>query len=595
MRTRNSASGHRSSSSILDNINVGAPPSDSPEEPPRKKLKLKGLNFSSGKSSPQEKPSVLPVTRPKRKSAGRARYADHVAEAEPESNPKPAKSSSRLAMSSDLPSSSRLKSSEPTEEMEEDNAPGYSANFLANFIEEEPFPPSTHESEATPKAVARVKAKRGKALEIPNSTDSPTVMATPIKPSFSKMMTSFPSSSDVEIVEAKSVAMVPEDIDSPETIIKKLQVACHALEVLDYSAGAVPDTLPPLPPNQGKWWPACLYKVWLANSVAEPDVDALLFAVAGSSPSAEKDVSPIFIGAMDNDMLSMIRIATGIFRSQTVTKNNAALRTHSPKKPQRGNGGRGDKGRLNIDKERFAMTALQALTKGGAMNVNCIVSRERLHLTWRLYAQLRMLVFPPASYHQGNPFLINGMPHGVIPIQMVAAPPNPGIMAAQPLSPHQFMHHPDIAAQYQQPMQPLQPGAPQDFPAPPHQFIFQQEMLGHQPTPKQRNGTHMAVSEQMNGEIPLQRSGLKLKLSRNHSGTSQSMGPPFQTHPHPVMMPHPDMSVPTVPSHGPSPSSHTPTPGTNMPPGDPAYRPQRGRFRINPPAAHQAGAIVGGD
>lgn len=182
-------------------------------------------------------------------------------------------------------------------------------------------------------------------------------------------------------------------------------------------------------------------------------------------------------------------------------------------------------------------------------------------------------------------------------------------MATQPLSPHQFMHHPDIAAQYQQSIHPPhQPGPPQDMPAPPHQFLFPQEIQQYQPKSKKRDSANSAAADdQVNTEaaedgLVLPRSGVKLKLSRNRLGAGRSMGPPVSAQPQAVIMSHHGMpmSMPSsaAPSHGPSP---IPTPGstnaTPLAPGDAPPRPPRGRFRINAPMAHHAAGapIVGGD
>lgn len=234
MRLRTAASGH-DSSPTQDNINVARPGQPSSDEPQRKRIKLK---FTKPAIADKEPPPVN--TRPKRLSAARVSYLDDVVHQSPQPLKKTnrsAVSSSMSLISSPLASSKVLNGSEVAKEQDT----GYSADFLAMFVEDpEPTTSSVLGSASTGKSKSKSKRKRTSTdvvIEQP-STVSSSKRAIPISSDEVVMV-----GADADTVEPR-MPTKPRVIDTPETAIKKLRVACHALESLNISAGPVSRNLP---------------------------------------------------------------------------------------------------------------------------------------------------------------------------------------------------------------------------------------------------------------------------------------------------------------------------------------------------------------
>lgn len=226
MRLRNAASGHDSPSASDNNVTIPAG-QDSSGGPPRKRIKLKFSN-----PSPALEPRPAPVRlfpRSKRQSAARVTIAEEAAPAEPAS--KPVKRSSLKIMSSSNPLvSSPSKSQNSPDLTDDDDAPsGYGNDFLANFIEDAP-PSSSKDSDY---------ASKPQSMPITLSSDLvPEGINT--------------SSDDFTLTKPKAIFKKPRKVDNVETIIKKLQTACNALNALNISAGPAYQSLPSLPPQHGK-------------------------------------------------------------------------------------------------------------------------------------------------------------------------------------------------------------------------------------------------------------------------------------------------------------------------------------------------------
>lgn len=222
-----SASGH-GSPSIHENIDVAAPAQDVPGEPRRKRIKLK---FTHSSSSNPDRPPEPAVTRPKRQSVGRVRYDDDIAHVNLKSTT--AKSSARKTMLSD----STLLST-PRSDLSSLDQTTYGADFLANFIEQDttPTPAAARKSKITLKP-GRKSDKAGNR----NAKSTKQIVAV--------------SSDDHSTLDFDTSPTQGQQIDSPETIIRKLRVACHALDTLNISTGQPLSELPILPPRQGNWYP----------------------------------------------------------------------------------------------------------------------------------------------------------------------------------------------------------------------------------------------------------------------------------------------------------------------------------------------------
>ncbi|KAF1350092.1 hypothetical protein BDV97DRAFT_369571 [Delphinella strobiligena] len=313
----------------------------------------------------------------------------------------------------------------------------------------------------------------------------------------------------------------------------------------------------------------------------DPGVDNLLLAAAGSSPTAEKNLSLLFIGTMDDDMDLLVKNAIQIFRSNLVTKNQLAA--HLSGGTARSRGSRKAKGSenglYNADKERFAMASLERLLDGNALNVNCIISRERVHMMWYLYRQLQSLMSVGDPNPQRDPYFSPGM----------QAVPMPHLIQPRPASPHQFMQRSQIDSQHQH----VDSSPPQSqehpiSPRQPHQFLFTQAYASPYPSAgkvavqskQKRPETSNHSSQSTYPEIN------RIQHGHGIPGMQQNMGPP--PFPYVTRFPHAGMAMGTPYGHLPR-QSMTPISanGTAMAPN--------GAFMIASPAGPQgSGGAVGG-
>lgn len=241
-------------------------------------------------------------------------------------------------------------------------------------------------------------------------------------------------------------------------------------------------------------------------------------------------------------MLPLVRTAVQIFRSNVVSKNKQASHASSLPKSRRVQGI--EQGTNGTQMEKFAMSALDDLLVGGALNINCILSHERVHLMWRLYRQIQSLMhFPHHDPRTEYGFMASIQSHvlpPMLPRTRLGTPALvhgtlPSIMHMHPQSPHQFMHHPHIAAQHQQAMESgsLESNRNSEPPAAPHQFLFRKEELGasakHGPWASDSSKDGVTTSMPSAGILPLPRSGQKMKLNFHHQPfgqMQQTMRPP---------------------------------------------------------------------
>lgn len=306
----------------------------------------------------------------------------------------------------------------------------------------------------------------------------------------------------------------------------------------------------------------------------------------------------------------VVRTAMQIFRSSIVTKNQLSGRFQTAPKAhllsRRGRKTkRGEKGPNSTETERFAMSALESLLEGTALSVNCIVSAERLHLMWYLYRQLQSLMGGPQSHHfmghMGHvgriapppPTMQHDIPEGSIFIS------SPGSSTQRPASPHQFMHHPEIAAQYQQMQQPNpQHAHPSGATSAPHQFLFrdpQDQQMAWYEGDANPDGASEASRSQAPGAMPLHRNGQSMKLNFHRS----PLVPPSESNAHMGPPPH----VPRVILHPgtkpkPLPQGYSPSPGSTPGSGTgPRMAPNGAYLGMTGPAGRPMapGPIVVGD
>ncbi|GAB7357158.1 hypothetical protein MBLNU459_g8151t1 [Dothideomycetes sp. NU459] len=371
--------------------------------PPRFRLKL-------GKRPSPVKPEAKPEpvsTRPKRKSSRPIRYSEEVTKTPTgvktsKISTPPTAQVAQMEHGSDL-----SKSSSPSrsikDDIEDDKPHGYSADFLANFIED-----ASPQNNAT------------KTDSVSADSDS--------KPDFAESVGlpfAIPLSSDVE-GSGPTVLRRPQTIDTPETIIKKLQIACHALSNLNILSPVLP--VDPAASAQAQ-----------SERTDKEKVDLLLSAVSDEDSTNFKGPSSLPTGEADEDLDLMIRNAMQMIRSTMVSKNSrSAVRLHIGPRSKKS-----EKSTRNVEAEKFAMSALGDLLDSNALNINCFISRERSHLTWHLYQQLLALLTRPNLV---VPMHYDFVP-GAIPVATESAMAAPQYahsypqaqLGGPPPAPHQFL------------------------------------------------------------------------------------------------------------------------------------------------------------
>lgn len=387
---------------------------------------------------PAPTPESVPSGRPKRKSARPVRYSEEVLKLG-----SPRKKSTPLReMPTTEPErepSSKLTSPPPPVkatsvrgDVDEDKPRGYSANFLANFIEDaSPENEDTPMEDVTPSAEPEVE---------PESTE-PTSLPPAI-----------PISSDIEITGCESLTKREQKNEDPETVIKKLQVACHSLSNLNIP----PPVLRIDPPSPAR----------TVEPTTKEQVNNLFTAAMDDGPEAPKQPDSPYAGSVDEDLDLMVRHAMQILRQCVVEKNQLAGRLRTATRQSTGRPGRSKKPAAaahSADNEKFAMSALGELIDSRALNINCKISRDRAHLLRCFYQQLLALIMEPSrvlprQYQfvpPAMPFAADAAMAAQQQLHLNAHPP----MGAPPPAPHQFLlrdqqphHNPDLV-QYQAPIQ----------------------------------------------------------------------------------------------------------------------------------------------
>jgi hypothetical protein len=201
------------------------------------------------------------------------------------------------------------------------------------------------------------------------------------------------------IVLSSSFSSFPQQLDSPEISIGKLQSACYALSGLN---------MPPIPPQRHVPFPT----TWLKDEselgafddkdVDVPDrendapdsVDALLTAATGCDQDEEEQVTGLersYAGQPDEDIGLLISKAIEILRHRIASVRALAANQ------ERSSGHRKQSGKDKWDTgvEQLVLSTLEPLLYGGATNIGCIISSERANLLWQLYSQLTRFVTAP--------------------------------------------------------------------------------------------------------------------------------------------------------------------------------------------------------
>jgi hypothetical protein len=395
MPKRHAASGE-ASSSPQDTINVAMP--RQPHPPTRLKLKIRP-------KEPISEPAES-LARPKRKISIPARYLDNVCE--PLTKKRRTTTASNMSLqtpTSPFPASELLAgnssdpivltSSRPVDtsdhvDFNEVQHAGYGADFLNNFIDDTPRSSLSaldsvigSQDDSKPDALPE-------AAGLLHDTSTELTSGSPAYPD--KDMQS-------PIVLSSSFSSFPQQLDSPEISIGKLQSACYALSGLN---------MPPIPPQRHVPFPT----TWLKDEselgafddkdVDVPDrendapdsVDALLTAATGCDQDEEEQVTGLersYAGQPDEDIGLLISKAIEILRHRIASVRALAANQ------ERSSGHRKQSGKDKWDTgvEQLVLSTLEPLLYGGATNIGCIISSERANLLWQLYSQLTRFVTAP--------------------------------------------------------------------------------------------------------------------------------------------------------------------------------------------------------
>lgn len=352
------------------------------------------------------------LARPKRKISIPARYLDNVCE--PLTKKRRITTASTMSLqapSSPLPLSEplaenssdpiMLTSSKPVDKSDyadsnEVQHAGYSADFLNNFIDDTP----RSSISALDSVIGSQNGHKMESDFLPESDSLPEA-ARLAHHTFPELNNESPAylNKDMQnpIILSSSFSSLPQQPDSLEVCIGKLQSACHALSGL---------SMPPIPPQRQIPSPTISLDSDLVllsdKSVHIPDedtdahdgVDALLAAAAGCDQAEDKQATNLdgsYAGEPDEDIRLLNTKAIEILSHHIVHVRRLAA--NQERSSGRGKHSRKDK--WDTDAEQLVVSALEPLLYGGATNIGCIISSERADLMWQLYSQLVHLVTAP--------------------------------------------------------------------------------------------------------------------------------------------------------------------------------------------------------
>ncbi|KAG9944017.1 hypothetical protein KCU85_g8280, partial [Aureobasidium melanogenum] len=373
MPRRHAASGDASPAS-RDTINVAQPRQSRP--PPRLKLKLPP---KEPVSEPEES-----FTRPRRKISRPARYLDNVCEPltkkrrtttastmslQRATSPPPT-SEAPVGSSSDpiLLTSSELVDKSDYADSNETQHAGYGADFLNNFIDDTP----RSSLSALDSVIGSEKGHKLHPEYLPESDGLPEAAAV-VYDTFTELTSESPTKQvQSSIVLSSSFSSIPQQLDSPEIVIEKLQNACHALQGLN---------MPNVSPQHQ------MPSTGLKDIGAHDSVDALLAAAAGCQQvedNQETDLTGSYAGEPDQEIGLLISKAIEILRYHLATvRRLAADQKRSPSQ-----GKHSKDTNWNTDTEQLVLSSLEPLLYGGATNIGCIIPIKRANLLSQLYSQL---------------------------------------------------------------------------------------------------------------------------------------------------------------------------------------------------------------
>ncbi|KAI4744587.1 hypothetical protein E4T50_05011 [Aureobasidium sp. EXF-12298] len=400
MPRRHAASGDASPAS-QDTINVAQP--RQPRPPTRLKLKFPP---KEPVSEPEES-----LTRPKRKISRPARYLDNVCE--PLTKKRRTTTASTMSLqtltsppptsegpvgdSSDpilLTSSELVDKSDYADSNEAQHA-GYGADFLNNFIDDTP----RSSLSALDSVIGSEKGHKVHSEFLPESDALPEAAAL-VYDTFTEL-TSEPPVKDIQspIVLSSSFSSLPQQLDSPEVSMKRLQNACHALAGLNIpNAPLIHHMSSTTTGPKGESKSGSLHRHVTDDAMADMDkhdsVDALLTAAAGYDQAEDKqEMVPTesYAGEPDEEVSLLINKAIEILRYHIAIVRG--LSTNQERSA--GQGKHSKKTDWNIDTEQLVLSSLEPLLYGGATNIGCIIPTKRANLLSQLYSQLIHFVTAP--------------------------------------------------------------------------------------------------------------------------------------------------------------------------------------------------------
>ncbi|KAK6002880.1 hypothetical protein QM012_001630 [Aureobasidium pullulans] len=408
MPRRHAASGDASP----DTINVAMPRQSRP--PTRLKLKVR----------PKEPVTEVdePFVRPKRKISRPARYLDNVCEPltkkrrtttastmslktsasrHPTSNAPVGNSSDPILLNSSKP----VDKSDYADSNEVQHA-GYGADFLNNFIDDAP----RSSLSALDSVIGSEKGHKLHSDFLPESDALPKAAAL-VYDTFNELTGgSQTHHKDIQssIVLSGSLSSMPQQLDSPEVIIRKLQNACHALEGLNK-----PSVIPQ--------HHALSTTTALKDKDENDSIDALLAAAVGShqaEDSQETNLTESYAGEPDGEVNLLILKAVEILRYHIASIRRLA--TDQERVARLGKHAK--ESDWNTDTEQLVLSSLEPLLSGGAMNIGCIISTKRANLLSQLYSQLTRFVTAPHIALSRTIRLIQNTPNGLHTQQRIGAP-----------------------------------------------------------------------------------------------------------------------------------------------------------------------------
>lgn len=274
---------------------------------------------------------------------------------------------------------------------------GYGVEFWNNYIDDTP----RSSLSALDSVIGSEKGHKLHPNSLPESDELPEAAAL-VYDTFTELTSeppTCPKDFQSPIILSSSFSSMPQQLDSAEVIIRKIQNACYALKGLN-----IPNVLPQHHMSstatviKGESRHSSLHIHVVDDAVTDTDerdsVHALLTAAAGcdqAEDNQETHLTGAYAGEPDEEVSLLINKAIEILRYHVATIRRLA----TDQERLAGQGKHSKAADWNTETEQLVLSSLESLLCGGAINIGCIISTKRANLLLQLYSQLIYFVTAP--------------------------------------------------------------------------------------------------------------------------------------------------------------------------------------------------------